>query len=292
MTRILITGATGFIGSHLFDLLLSRGYDVSGISNSQSKKSISKISLLDKNKLNSYFRKNNFDVVIHLAAILDDKDPLKILHTNYSCTMNLLQLCIKNDVSNFIFSSSHAVYGKTNYLPIDEEHSTSPQSSYGITKLMEENLCRLYRNYFNLNTIILRITSVFSEDQKKTKLIPNLVLNAFNEKQIIIHQYKNGFQIMDMIHVDDVCNSILCSIKNMKYSGIYNIASGNPITVKEIAHHIQKITDTKITIKNIHAKTNHFTYDTSKAKKFLKFKSKIKIEKKFQSFFDDIIQNN
>jgi len=292
MTRILITGATGFIGSHLFDLLLSKGYDVCGISNSQSKGSISKIPLLNKNKLNSYFKKNNFDIVIHLAAIIDDKDPLKILHTNYSCTMNLLQTCVENNVSNFIFTSSHAVYGKTNYLPIDEEHLTSPQSSYGITKLMEENLCRLFKNYFNLSTIILRITSVFGEDQNKTKLIPNLFLNAYNEKQISIHQYKNGFQIMDMIHVDDVCDSILCSLKNMKQSGIYNIASGNPITVKEIAHCVQEITNSKILVKKLNAETNHFTYDVSKAKKFLKFKSKIKFEEKYQSLFDDIIQND
>jgi len=292
MTKILITGVTGFIGSNLFDLLKLNGYDVFGISNSQSKDSISKISLLNKSKLNSYIKKNNFDIIIHLAAIIDENDPLKILQNNYFSTMNLLQSCVENNIHNFIFASSHAVYGKTNYLPIDEDHPTFPQSSYGITKLMEENLCRFFKNYFNLNITILRISSVFGEYQKKTKLIPNLILNAYDKKQIVLHQYENGFQIMDMIHVDDVCNSILCSLKNMKNSGIYNIASGNPITVKDIAHYTQKITDSKILIKKMVGKTNHFTYETSKAKKFLKFNSKIKFEKKFQSLFDTTIQNH
>lgn len=292
MTKILITGATGFIGSHLFDLLLSQGYNVFGISNSYTKKSISKISLLNEQKLNSFFKKNKFDVVIHLASIIEHKNPLKILHTNFSCTMNVLQSCLKNNVSTFIFASSHAVYGKTNYLPIDEEHPTIPQTSYGITKLMEENLCRLFNNYFHLNTIILRITSVYGEDQKKTKLIPNLILNSFNDKKITLHKYKNGFQIMDIIHVDDVCNAILCSIKSKQNFGIYNIGTNTSITVKDIASNIQKINHSKIIVKDIDNQTNHFTYDTKKANKFLKFSSKIKFEKKFQSIYNKIIQNN
>jgi len=289
MTKILITGATGFIGSHLFDLLLSEGFDVCGISNTRTKKYISKIPLHDKNTLNSYFKKNNFDVVIHLASIIDDKDSLKILHNNYSCTMNILETCVKNNVPNFIFTSSHAVYGKTNYLPIDEKHSTNPQSAYGITKLIEENLCRFFQNHFNLNTIILRITSVYGENQDKKKLIPNLILNG---EKIILHKYKNGFQIMDMIHVNDVCNSILCCLKNKKNSAVYNIATGVPITVKEIAENVQKINHSKIIIKNLVHKTNHFTYDTTKAKQNLKFTSKVNFEKNFQTLFDGIIQNN
>ncbi len=292
MTKILITGATGFIGSHLFNLLLSKGYEVRGISNTQKKDLISKISLLNKNKLNSYFKNNNFDVVIHLASLLDDENPLKILQTNYSMTLNLLQSCIENNIPNFIFTSSHAVYGKTMYLPIDEEHPTVPQSSYGITKLIEENLCKIFKNYFDLNTIILRITSVYGGDQNKTKLIPNLILSTLNNNKIFLDKYKNGFQIMDMIHVDDVCHSILCSLKNLNNSGIYNVSSSESITVKEISEYIHKVNPSKIIIKNINKQTNHFTYDTTKAKIFLKFSSKIKFKEIFSSLYDDIKQNN
>ena len=292
MNKILITGATGFLGTHLYDFLLSKGYDVYGISHTKTKKSISKISLLNKTKLDSFMKKHNFDVVIHLASILENKDPLKILDTNYSCTKNILQSCIKYNVSNFIFTSSHAVYGETHYLPIDEEHPTSPQSSYGLTKLIEENLCSLFQNYFNLNVIILRITSVYGEEQKKTKFIPNLILSSLDKKKIILHKYTNGFQIMDMIHVDDVCNSIFCSLKHMKNSGIYNIASGKPITVKTIAENISKIHNSELIIKNINKKTNHFTYNTTKAKNSLKFNAKIKFGKKFSSLYDYVVHNN
>jgi UDP-glucose 4-epimerase len=285
MVRILITGITGFIGTHLNELLLQKGYDVYGISNSVSKKSISKISLLDKNNLDLFFQKNKFDIVIHLASIIDSKDPMKIFNNNFFSTMNLLFACRKYNITNFIFASSHAVYGRTQYLPIDERHPTNPQSSYAICKLMEENLCRFFQYQFNLNTIILRITSVYGCKQHKSKLIPKLIINSIHKKNIILNKYKNGFQIMDIIHVNDVCNSILCCLQNIKNSGVYNIATGSSINVKEIGEILKEIHPIKISVKSLPVETNHFFYDTSKSRKNLKFKSQIRLKNQLPEIF-------
>jgi len=291
MTKILITGATGFIGTNLYDFLSSKNYSTIGITHSQINNSFPKISLLNSTKLNSFIKKNNFDTVIHLASLIEHSDPLKILNVNYKTTLNLLKSCVKNNVSNFIFASSHAVYGKTRYLPIDETHITNPQTSYGISKLMGENLCKIFNNYFNLNTSILRISSVYGSYQPKTKLIPKLILNSEKSKKIILHKHKNGFQIMDMIHVDDVCNSILCAIKTQKNFGVYNIATGKSITVEDIAKNIKKINNSEILIKNISKNTNHYKYNTKKTASDLKFKSKIKFEKKIEEIYYNVIQN-
>jgi nucleoside-diphosphate-sugar epimerase len=291
MTKILITGVNGFIGTHLNDFLSSKGYSTIGITHSQINKSFQKISLLNPTKLNSFLKNNNFDTVIHLASLIEHSDPLKILNVNYNTTLNLLKSCVKNNVSNFIFASSHAVYGETRYLPIDETHITNPQTSYGISKLMGENLCKIFNNYFKLNTSILRISSVYGNNQPKTKLIPKLILNSKKSKKIILHKHKNGFQIMDMIHVDDVCNSILCAIKTQKNFGIYNIATGKSITVEDIAKNIKKINNSKISIKNISKNTNHYKYNTRKASSDLKFKSKIKFERKIEDIYYNVIQN-
>lgn len=290
MTKILLTGITGFIGTHLQKLLLERGYDVYGISKSTSKNSISKISLLDKNKLNIFFQKNKFDIVIHLASIIDSKDSMKIFNNNYFSTLNLLLACKKYNISNLIFASSHAVYGKTQYLPIDERHPTNPQSSYGITKLMEENLCKFFQYEYNLNTIILRITSVYGYNQDKRKLIPKLVMNSI-KKNINLEKYKNGFQVMDIIHVNDVCNAILCSLQNLKKPGVYNIATGHPITVKEIAEMLNEIHPSKIFIKNQSKEVNHFFYDPNEARKNLNFKARINLKNQLSEIFTKY-QNN
>lgn len=292
MTKILITGVTGFIGSNLHDFLHSKNYSLIGVTHFRNKTSFPKISLLNFTKLNSFMKKNNFDTVIHLASLIEHTNPLKILNVNYNTTLNLLKSCVKNNVSNFIFASSHAVYGKTEYLPIDETHITNPQTSYGISKLMGENLCKLFNNYFNLNTTILRISSVYGNNQPKTKLIPNFILNSKKSKKIILHKHKNGFQIMDMIHIDDVCNSVLCSIKTKKNFGIYNIATGKSITVEDIANNIKKIDSSKFLIKNFPTVTNHYKYNTNKAASDLKFNSKVTFERKIKEIYYNVIQNN
>ena len=97
---------------------------------------------------------------------------------------------------------------------------------------------------------------------------------------ITLHKYQNGFQLMDYIHVDDVCNAILLSCNTKIKYGIYNIASGKPITVERIGNILGNILKIKLIIKEIKSDTEHYFYDTSLAKKELKFIPKIKFNEK------------
>src|SRR3989304_6934820 len=133
--KILITGATGFIGTELMRYLSKKKYNVHGISSQKSKTTkILTISLLDKKLLDQHFRKNTYDVVIHLAALIEHKNPLELYQINCQATLNILESCRLNNIKKFIFTSSQAVYGNSQYLPIDEEHPLQPTSNYGLTK--------------------------------------------------------------------------------------------------------------------------------------------------------------
>ena len=142
---------------------------------------------------------------------------------------------------------------------------------------------------YNLDIAILRISSVYVKDQSEKLLIPTLIRNYLVSKELNIHKYKNGFQSMDLIHIDDVCQAIESTCKLKDKFDIFNIATGNSITAMEIAKIFLKIDKTsKIKIKKINQTTNHFFYDISKATKKLKFKPKIKItQKMIKSWLDD-----
>ncbi len=287
--KILITGATGFIGNNLVEYLESKKYIVFGISRSKTDKKIKNISLDDETKLKNYFKKNKFDVVIHLSSTLNNDNPKTIFNENISSLITLLECCKINKIKKFIFASSHMVYGDTNYLPIDEVHHTNPKNNYGIMKLINENICKMYSINYNLDISILRISSVYGKGQSKKLLIPTLIRNYLFSKELNIHKYKNGFQSMDLIHIDDVCQAIEATCRLKDKFDIFNIATGDSITAMEIAKIFLKIDNTsKIKIKKINQTTNHFFYDISKARKKLKFKPKIKVtQKMIESWLDD-----
>ena len=280
--KILITGATGFIGTELMRYLSKKKYNVHGISSQKSKTTkILTISLLDKKLLDQHFRKNTYDVVIHLAALIEHKNPLELYQINCQATLNILESCRLNNIKKFIFTSSQAVYGNSQYLPIDEEHPLQPTSNYGLTKLIAENITKLFHFSYKLNIFNLRLSSVYGINQPRERIISAMILHALKRKKMILHQYQNGFQLMDFIHVDDVCQAIELSCKSIQKSGIYNIASGKPITVQEIAKIISSITGFDMwEIRKVKNETNHFFYNTNKAKKYLRFRPKYLVNEK------------
>lgn len=284
--KILITGADGFIGKSLLEYLSKKNISVIGISRKISNKKLQKISLFNSKKLQSFINRNKFDAVIHLAASINEEDPDTMLKNNYITTLNLLNAC--KSTKKFIFTSSHAVYGKSEYLPIDEKHPKNSVTNYGLSKIICENLCKMFHNSYNLDMIILRLSSVYGKGQTSKTLIPTLISHSIKKEPIQLHQYKNGYQIMDLINIQDVCRVIYLAIKSKKSFGIYNIATENPITVKEIADEINKINPSKIINKKISSNCNHFLYDTSKAKNELCFKSKINFKKSLYPLFSNI----
>lgn len=285
--KILLTGATGFIGKNLVSYLNSKNISVDNI-NRDVLKNDKKLDEFVKSKRMK--TKKNYDVLIHLAAELDNSSK-KLIPVNVTLTKKLLKLCVKNRIDRFIFASSHLVYGKTDYLPIDEDHPTKPKTNYGKSKLAAEEICKKYSKDFNLKISILRISSVYGYGQNEKYIIPRM-LNDVCSKNIILYKYANGYQLMDLIHVDDVCNAILKSCKSKK-TGTYNLSSGVGVTPLELAKTISALTrNCVISIKNKKSETNHFLYDVSKIQQEFGFKSKIKPNSKIlKPWLQEIIRS-
>ncbi len=269
--RVLLTGGTGFIGENLISYLTSKQISVDNL-NREILKNNKKLDKFLKDKQSKM--KQNYDVLIHLAAELDDTSK-QLIPVNVSLTKKLLDLCVKNKINQFIFASSHLVYGKTNYLPIDEEHPKKPTTNYGKSKLLAENMCNSYAKDFDLQVTILRISSVFGFRQNEKYIIYRMFKDALSKK-IILHKYSNGYQLMDLIHVDDVSKAIFKACKSKK-SGIYNLSLGMGITAFDLAKIISKfVNGCKISVEHKMGDTNHFLYDVSKIKKEIDFTIKSK----------------
>lgn len=277
--KILVTGASGFIGSHLMKYL-SRNSTIHGLSRSQKSQNIFQISLLDKQKLAKHMKKNKYDVVVHLAASLEESKPLDMFAKNCISTANILECCVETNVTKVIFSSSQLVYGKSEYLPIDEDHPKNPTSNYALSKLICEEICKMYHNTYGISIQILRFSSVYGPDQSSKYLIPTMMKNSINNKNIEIHHYRNGLQLMDFVHVKDVCKAISLACKSKSKFGIYNIASGKPTTANDIADKISQIISIHTINTNIDREANHIFYDISNAEREFGFKPSIKLDKK------------
>jgi len=272
--KILITGSSGFIGSNLVNYLRKYGYTVYGLSRSKtSDKNIFNIDLSNQHKLNENLQKNQYDAVIHLAAEIYNSDPFVLFEANCKNTLNLLSACKTNSINKVIFASTHLVYGDSQYLPIDEEHPLNPISNYAISKLIAENICKMFFLSYGTEIITLRISSVVGFGQPETFVIPTILNQIINKREIVLHKYENGFQLMDLVRIDDVCKVFHQACKSKIKYGVYNAASGKPVTIQDLLSSLSKITTIgKIKTKHIKKKTNHFVYDIKKLIDDLNFK--------------------
>ena len=234
--RIFVTGGAGFIGTHLCKKLTTlyqvTVYDNFSNSNKEIFPDMKNLTLivgdiLDSTKL--FDSMKNHDIVIHLAAKTDVIDsiinPDKTFETNVQGTQNILDSCKYHNISKIILTSSAAVYqNSTN--SVNETSSTKPLSPYGQSKLDMEKITIQSK----INYSILRLFNVYGNGQT-TGVIANFEKNISENIPITI--FGDGEAIRDFIHIDDVVDGIILSMKSA--SGIYNIASGNGTSIADLA---------------------------------------------------------
>ena len=234
--RIFVTGGAGFIGTHLCKKLTSLHkvtvYDNFSNSNKEHFPVMENVTMivgdiLDNSKL--FDSMKNHDVVIHLAAKTDVIDsihnPDNTFQTNVQGTQNVLDSCRSNTISKIIVTSSAAVYQNSGN-SVDETSTTKPLSAYGQSKLDMEKITIQSK----VNYIILRLFNVYGDGQT-TGVIPNFRKNILDNVPLTI--FGDGKAIRDFIHIDDVVDAIILSMKPT--SGIYNIASGNGTSISNLA---------------------------------------------------------
>ncbi len=279
--NVLVTGAGGFIGSHLCEGLVRENYKVFGLVRSKNNERLKRFSknkmfrsqkcdVTDLNSLNAIIKRNKIDAILHLAALMPGKndleDPFPIFNTNIGGTLNLLSSARKNGVRNFVYASTMSVYtDPPEYLPVDENHPTSPSTVYGAAKLAGELLCRPYAKFMNIT--IFRFGGAYGPREQKHKAVHRFIHQALKNEPITI--YGNGRQSTDLIYIDDVVRLAILTVKKNK-TGLYNLGSGEETSIKNLAQKIIKITGSKSKITSVRKKTDRpfrFFMDIEKARK-------------------------
>jgi UDP-glucose 4-epimerase len=296
--NVLVTGGAGFIGSHVVDRLVNDGHQVRIIDNLSSGKleniqdhlASGRVKFEAGDIRNSNVMAKNLEgieAVVHLAAIisvpLSVKNPSLTFDTNFSGTLNMLQLSANKGVRRFIFASSCAVYGDPASLPITEAEMTKPISPYAESKLKAEQACLELSGKHILESVVLRFFNVYGPRQANNEysgVITRFIERIKQELPLII--YGNGAQTRDFVNVKDVVGAIVASITRAKAEGeILNIGTGKPTSVNELAKTVTELAGAKSQIiykeKRVGEIENSFA-DITKAKRLLDFEPSVSLK--------------
>ncbi len=254
--RVLVTGCAGFIGSHLSETLVSKGYFVTGIDNLSTGKlnfikklklkkkfKFFKIDLFKEKKLHNYFKNN--EIVFHLAANADVKNgffnPKKDLEQNTIVTHNVLEAMRKNKIKKIIFASTGSIYGEPKIFPTKENYMFPVQTSlYGSSKLACEGLIQAYSSGFGFNATIFRFVSIMGKRYSHGHLFDFYKQLLINKKKLNV--LGNGLQKKSYLNINDCIDALLMSInRNKNPVEIYNLGTDRFITVNHSIKTILKI---------------------------------------------------
>lgn len=276
--KIFVTGGAGYIGSHIVYELCDEGHDVTiyddlSLGREENIDNRAKLivgSTLNKPQLNEALLQNKFDAVIHLAAWKaageSMENPGKYAVNNIIGSMNLLNAVISAGIKNFVFSSTAAVYGFPNYLPIDEEHPINPANYYGYTKVFVEDNLRWYSQLKGINYVALRYFNaagydikgrVRGKEKNPNNLLPIVLETACGMRDIVKifgndYDTIDGTGVRDYIHVNDLATAHILALKYLvdkKNNLIVNLSTEKGYSVLEVINKAKEITKKDIPYK-------------------------------------------
>ena len=300
--NILVTGAAGFIGSHLCEALIKE-HDVIGIDNFcdfydiKIKRNnikglgkcdnfqIIKADIRSKSELEDVFSHHKFDLIIHLAAMAGVRpsivDPVLYTEVNINGTVNLLEQCKKHGIKKFIFASSSSVYGNNKKVPFTEVNPVDlPISPYAATKKAGELICHTYHHLEQISMVVLRFFTVYGPRQR-----PDLAIHKFARKIMaddVIPVFGDGSTQRDYTYIDDIIDGIIRSIDfvsdGCRYE-LFNLGESQTISLSKMIKTIEKAlgkTARKEILPLQPGDVDRTFADISKAKKMLGYDPKTK----------------
>ena len=313
--KILVTGATGFIGSHLSELLVRKGFkvvafdrynpnsDYGWLKNSNLFKDI-EIILGDIRDYDSVLNAmKGCSAVMHLAALIGIPysyiSPLAYVKTNIEGTYNILEASKNLKLKNILITSTSEIYGTPKKIPINESAPVNCQSPYAASKAAADQLALSYYKSYNMPIKLIRPFNTFGPRQSNRAIIPTIISQCIKnkKKQILLGNLK---PTRDLNYVEDICVAFYEVFKSKKAVGeVLNVGSNSNISINQLAKKIMKIMEVNYSIKNTNSRkrpknseVDHLKCDNSKIKKFTNWKSKTKLDVGLKRTIDWYLKNN
>jgi UDP-glucose 4-epimerase len=243
--KCLVTGGCGFIGSNLVTHLTNRGHTVvvlddlsTGLRGSiPPNVGFCQGSIVDRRRVDAAI--SGCSVVFHLAASVGNArsllNPLRDTEVNVQGTINVLEAARRAEVQRVVYSSSAAIFGEPQYLPLDEQHPCEPDSPYGCSKLCAEKLCLAYSRLYGLSTVCLRYFNVYGRGQRYDaygNVLPVFAERMHRHEPLTV--YGDGSQTRDFVNVQDVVRANYRAATVPDACGAYNIGSGQATSVNDL----------------------------------------------------------
>lgn len=261
-----LTGSTGSLGRIILK------------NNKRKKFKCFKGDIRNRSAVFSWIKKNNFTIILHLAAIVPikevNRDPLRANQVNFNGTKNIVDACIQKKIKWFFFSSTSHVY-KSSKKRISENNFKKPISYYGLTKLRAENYIIKKLKAAKINYCIGRIFSTTNKNQKKNYLVPDLKFKIRKSKKKLILKNLNHYR--DFISMEDI-SKVISILSKKNFKGILNLGSGKGVFLKDIAKLIAKKYKKKVDFSD-NKKTTYLIANVTKLLKIYKLKNPNKLEK-------------
>lgn len=261
--KVLVTGSEGFIGSHLTELLVEKGFEVKAfvrynfkndwgwLEESKYKNDI-EIYTGDVRDFDSvYDAMKDVDVVFHLAALIGIPysyiSPLAYIKTNTEGTYNVLESGRKLNLKRIIITSTSEIYGTAQYVPIDEKHPYNPQSPYAASKAAADHLALSYYRSFGTPVTIIRPFNTYGPRQSARAVIPTIISQILAGKKQI--KLGNLSPTRDLNYVKDIANGfITVGLHENTIGDVYNLGTGQEISIGDLAEKIIELTGKEVEI--------------------------------------------
>jgi len=261
--KVLVTGSEGFIGSHLTELLVEKGFEVKAfvrynfkndwgwLEESKYKNDI-EIYTGDVRDFDSvYDAMKDVDVVFHLAALIGIPysyiSPLAYIKTNTEGTYNVLEAGRKLNLKRIIITSTSEIYGTAQYVPIDEKHPYNPQSPYAASKAAADHLALSYYRSFGTPVTIIRPFNTYGPRQSARAVIPTIISQILAGKKQI--KLGNLSPTRDLNYVKDIANGfITVGLHENTIGDVYNLGTGQEISIGDLAEKIIELTEKEVEI--------------------------------------------
>jgi NAD dependent epimerase/dehydratase len=314
MKKILVTGADGFIGSHLTEMLVAEGHQVKALSQYNSFNNWgwledvnckSSIEVITGDVRDPHYCKHiskDIDTIFHLAALIaipySYVAPDSYVDTNIKGTLNICQAALENKVKQVIHTSTSEVYGTAQYVPIDEKHPLQPQSPYSASKIAADAIAMSYYNAFNLPVTIARPFNTYGPRQSARAVIPTIITQIANDQKEI--KLGDATPTRDFNYVEDTCRALIALAENESAVGeTVNIGSNKEASIadifgliKELMHSDVQLVFDEQRIRPEKSEVFRLWCDNTKLHELTGHKPQINLREGLQKTIDWITQEN